>query len=562
MKKLHLIPFSIATAFLAAIVLGPMAQVPANAQQAPRLELADVQVGAEFIDIQIPAVFEAATLRISGPDGYALTLHLPGAGSTITADLLFDAAPVDLRQQPDHGALQLRDRLPDGIYTYELETFAKDGTQDRVSGQFRVEGGAAIQKAPAAQVDTDEGVTQEAEPGVVQRLAGAVLDFLVPSAQADSFSRVCVNDGCAEPESYPIIDGWFAPLKLKRNAPSRILFENTNAGWVDWALIANAGPGSAPENYFAIKNVDLDRDPFRIDGNAPADSIRVLDSGNVGLGTAAPQGKLHIRTAGNIFSFPPSDIRLTNSFFNVITGITSVREFRINHSTTGLWFHDNADNPFVKFNHGAPANSLVVASNGVGIGTDSPQAPLHVRRTDGTAEILLEETQAIDLNPMLTMSSNGNSGFGFDNTRDGSLWQFRTGGPSGTADAFLISLVGTGKSELNLNKNGNLTVAGTVFTGSSKEIKTNIVDVEVESHMDRLLKMPIRQWAYRTSPNQTHIGPMAEDFNEIFGYGGRPTQIAPSDLASLSLLASQELLKRNQELESRIHELEKRLTIH
>ena len=123
---------------------------------------------------------------------------------------------------------------------------------------------------------------------------------------------------------------------------------------------------------------------------------------------------------------------------------------------------------------------------------------------------------------------------------------------------FLINYANQAGPELRLTTAGNLFVKGTVSGRSSRESKTNIGSIDTDEAIESLRNLQLHEWSYIDSPDR-HLGPMAEDFHEIFGYGGRPDSIAPSDLASLALLSAQHLLEENQGIREQNAELRARL---
>ena len=56
--------------------------------------------------------------------------------------------------------------------------------------------------------------------------------------------------------------------------------------------------------------------------------------------------------------------------------------------------------------------------------------------------------------------------------------------------------------------------------------------------------MPIEHWSFRGEPRVTHIGPVAQDFYEVFGLGMSDTTIGHMDVSRISLRAIQALEAR------------------
>lgn len=108
---------------LAATLAGTviLASSPAHATEPVTLT-----VGADFVDLRTHIPHEQSVLRVAGPDGYALILHLPEEFTAIEADLLRDAG----------GGWS---RLPVGRYHYEVVLYADGRAVGRSDGVFLVE---------------------------------------------------------------------------------------------------------------------------------------------------------------------------------------------------------------------------------------------------------------------------------------------------------------------------------------------------------------------------------------------------------------------------------------
>jgi hypothetical protein len=114
---------------------------------------------------------------------------------------------------------------------------------------------------------------------------------------------------------------------------------------------------------------------------------------------------------------------------------------------------------------------------------------------------------------------------------------------------------------LELTANGTLIISGALNQGSDRNSKTDIVAVDAQSVLDRLLGVEVSRWRYRDDDSGTeHIGPMAQDFNAAFDVGEAPGQLSSIDVQGVALAAIQALAARNAELEARIAALEARLS--
>jgi len=94
-----------------------------------------------------------------------------------------------------------------------------------------------------------------------------------------------------------------------------------------------------------------------------------------------------------------------------------------------------------------------------------------------------------------------------------------------------------------------------VLSDSTK--KTILHQANTQEILNKVAALPIAEWYYKhQSPNDKHIGPMAQDFHALFGYGDDNLSISTIDPDGIALAAIQQLIKENQELKQRIEKLE------
>jgi len=205
-------------------------------------------------------------------------------------------------------------------------------------------------------------------------------------------------------------------------------------------------------------------------------------------------------------------------------------------------------------------NDLLAVNGILGVGTQLPTAPLHVRRSDGTANLLVEEANATAAPRQLyTLENNGPVAFGLINNDLGQEWRF-----AAQTSGFRISLGGSGGQEfevgndgtlavgpagtqnLFLDTSGNLTIEGTLTEMSSRSVKEDVEPVDSAVVLERLSQLELSRWRYegQTAP---HLGPMAEDFHALYGLGADGRHIAPKDLAGVALVSAQALDARTRQ---------------
>ena len=113
--------------------------------------------------------------------------------------------------------------------------------------------------------------------------------------------------------------------------------------------------------------------------------------------------------------------------------------------------------------------------------------------------------------------------------------------------------------------NGAVCTQGGVWTDNcSAKLKNLNKKIQNINILDQVAKLPIYAWTYKSNPSESHIGPTAEDFNDIFNLTAHPDKLAAIDLGGVSLAAIQQLhLQINQQaksievLQSKIHHLQK-----
>lgn len=112
-----------------------------------------------------------------------------------------------------------------------------------------------------------------------------------------------------------------------------------------------------------------------------------------------------------------------------------------------------------------------------------------------------------------------------------------------------------------IGSNGNgayLTIGGVWTNTSDQNLKTNIKPLDNATILEKIKQLKITQWDYKNN-NETHIGPMAQQFKQLFGLGiaGDDKAISTIDPSGVALAAIQQLAKENEELRKQIETLRK-----
>ena len=437
---------TIAIALVAALLTGA-------AFAAPTVHL---QASPDAIAFSSDFAHGTATLRVSGPEGVversfdayeAPSFDAVGADGQYTWELLL-VSPISQHQ---------REALDAARAAGDLRAPAKVGVQSQVfTGTFRVLHGAII--VPGAEVE-EVAERAEVDPGA------ALADSRIPTkAQVYTTDLIvqgsaCIGFDCATSESFGS-----DTLRLKENN-LRIHFNDTSASASfptnDWRLTANDTNNGGAER-FSIEDATNNKTPFTIEGNSPSNTLYVDSAGRIGVQTNSPAVLLHTKD-GNT-----PTLRLeqdgSDGFQSQIWDLAG--------NETNFFLRDVSNSSLLPFRvqPSAPKNSIYIYSDGdVGMGTPDggADAPLHVRRTDGTSSLLVEEASGTQASrTLMNLKNNGQTIFKLERTDSGSgTWSFTHNGGS-----LAISKGGSGVNEFSLASGGNLTIAGSLLANSGTDV--------------------------------------------------------------------------------------------
>jgi hypothetical protein len=380
-----------------------------------------------------------------------------------------------------------------------------------------------------------------------RRITGA--DQVIPDDLIVQGSA-CVGFDCVNNESFS-----FDTIRLKENN-LRIKFEDTSVGSFptnDWQLTANDS-ASGGASKFSIEDVNGAKVPFTVTAGASTNSIFVASTGRVGMRTSSPVLDLHISTSNT----PGIRLEQTNA------GGFTAQTWDIAGNEANFFVRDVTGGSRLPFRirPDAPTSSIDISADGeVGIGTASPDAALHVERSDGTAQVLVEETSGTEAARELAVyKNNGTVTFRFTDSNGTASEADDTHWLAGqrTNNTFIITPLGTiGTPRWSMDTAGNVTA--TSFTPSSRALKNDFEVIDERDVLARLVELPLSTWRYKLDQNSLHLGPMAEDFYAAFGLGKDAQTIAVADASGVALAAVKGLHQVVEQKDRRIDELEQRL---
>ncbi len=316
--------------------------------------------------------------------------------------------------------------LPDGSYTYELrvtpaispelrsqlQTARADGQEANLpsgkvdSGFFRVENGAVIisqgtgtESREPSDLDSKPVTDDTFATNVTIQGQNTTLDFDDTSA-ATGFPardwRIIANDtfdGGADKLSIFDVTGNTTPFTVRGAAPNDSLTVASN-GFIGIGTIVPADDlhivSSLPSLRLQstgtpgqIWDVESNSAGFVVvNGTNFTTPFSIETNGNVGLGTTSPDGKLHVRGAGNQLSIFESSDNLAVQF-RLQTNSTNRRFVALNaagNQQSQLLFGDNGAFDFLGPT-AADVRMRFLANGNVGIGTTAPDSRLTVNGT-------------------------------------------------------------------------------------------------------------------------------------------------------------------------------------
>ena len=264
-------------------------------------------------------------------------------------------------------------------------------------------------------------------------------------------------------------------------APSFALQE-TDASNQTWLLGSYGGT-------FAIRDVTGGTYPVYVEQATPSSTLYLDSTGNVGIGTASPLGKLHVNSGNQALGFDsglwvsanPSDYTvgrgtgITMQNADVYTGgIYGIRE--LNSWQGALAFYTHTSSSGNTFGTTFTEKMRISSDGNVGIGTTAPgtvhstsygTTKLHIDGGTDRGQIVVEG----DNTAILVMSDNGataNSRVFITQVTDG-VMKFKSSNDNGTSKAELIAMTSAGNVGIGTDSpTQKLEVTGTALVENAK----------------------------------------------------------------------------------------------
>jgi len=521
--------------------------------QATENKIATISGSGLGVKWDVSTTYSELTLTISAPDDRVFRKTFK-AGSTVEYKL-YDAKG---------------ERFPDGQYAYELrltpaitsdvkETLATartKGDSDDVrrdlvkrgvisaqsltaSGGFSIVNGSVV--VAGATEATSRRVASVDQRGFKSATGSVVSNFRPNTGAAMSgFKRhhpvlnpffdfviaddlivqgsACVGLDCVDGENFG-----FDTIRVKENN-TRIQFDDTStsAGFPNnnWQIRANSS-ASGGGNFLAFVdqgatgNSETGTIVFEVDAGAPANSMRLSSSGNLGLGTATPVLDLHINTTDT----PAIRLEQNNS------GGFTAQTWDIAGNEANFFVRDVTSGSRLPFRirPGAPTSSIDIAANGnVGVGTASPNARVDLKQIEDTFIGSLHLRRATT-NDTWAVATGQDNNLYFAYANDASL---ANAAADFTVNPLVLTAnnrvgIGTSAPDQKLSVNGDASKTGGNTWLAFSDVRLKNIRGPFNSGLKAVMQLQPLRYEYRAdnplgiTPNGEHIGFAAQAVQKV-----------------------------------------------
>ena len=186
---------------------------------------------------------------------------------------------------------------------------------------------------------------------------------------------------------------------------------------------------------------------------------------------------------------------------------------------------------------------MFVKNNKVGIGTDTPDELLHLEISSGQELKMRLEQSASNAWAYSVVNSNPTRPNAFRISKQGS------GGPE-------IDVIGRNDpgGQPTMDVSGSIRATNVTFS-SARELKTGFEQVDPVEMLNKLAQLELSTWEYKQGSPGKHIGPIAEDFEQVFQLGTNGKTISVVDANGIAMAAIQGLYVEVQKRDQTIEEL-------
>jgi hypothetical protein len=356
------------------------------------------------------------------------------------------------------------------------------------------------------QLTANDSASGGASKFSIEDITGAKVPFTITAGASTNSIFVDSTGRVGFRTSTPVLD-----LHVATSNTPAIRLEQNNAGGFTaqtWDIAGNEA------NFFVRDVTSGSRLPFRIRPGAPTSSIDISADGDVGVGTASPDEKLHILETVDANTF-----NLVENSNNSGTSAAAVVRAKADTAIVNFQAHGTA-RTVSRFGVtlGGWTELLSSAGNGLAMGTS------------GTLPFILGTNSTNRLH----IDTDGDIGINCN-----------------TPGSDLVIASGSGCS----NPSSSINAGSTQFTvASSRTFKENLRPVTLDNVLDKIDQVGVYEYDFIDGPKD-RLGLMAEDFHTIFGRGSEK-YIDGQDVQMALWLAVQKLAAENKALTERLAKIE------